>query len=43
MKVPWPAVRWGLAALLVGASVWSFIATARHTPAPYMVGVPFEM
>lgn len=42
MKSFWPAVRWGVAALLVAGSVAFFIAAARHTPGPQMVRVPFE-
>ena len=43
MKNLWSAVRWGVAAVLVAVSVWLFIATARHTPGPSMVRIPFEM
>lgn len=38
----WPAVRWGVAALLVAGSIAFFIAAARHTPGPHMARVPFE-
>ncbi|MBI4636665.1 MAG: isoprenylcysteine carboxylmethyltransferase family protein [Candidatus Rokubacteria bacterium] len=42
MKSLWPAVRWGIVAVLVAGGVWFFIATARHTPGPVPMGVPFE-
>jgi protein-S-isoprenylcysteine O-methyltransferase Ste14 len=38
----WPALRWGVAALLVAGSVAFVIAAARHTPGPHMARVPFE-
>lgn len=42
MKHLWPAARWGIAALIVAATLWSFVTTARHTPGPFAMGVPFE-
>jgi len=42
MKSLWPAVRWGVAAVLVAVGVWLFLVTASHTPGPSMVRVPFE-
>lgn len=42
MKGLSPAVRWGVVSVLVAGSVWFFIATARHTPGPSMVRIPFE-
>lgn len=42
MKIHWSAIRWGIAALLVGASLWSFVRTAQYTPGPFAMAVPFE-
>lgn len=42
MKRLWPAVRWSVAAVLVVASLWLFVKTARHTPDHSMAWVPFE-
>ncbi len=43
MKSLWPAVRWSVAAVLIGISVWFLVATARDTPSPYTMSVPFEV
>ncbi|HXK34460.1 MAG TPA: isoprenylcysteine carboxylmethyltransferase family protein [Dehalococcoidia bacterium] len=43
MRHLWPAIRWGVAAVLVAVSIWFFTTTVRQAPGPHVMRVPFEL